>query len=453
MNILHYSLGFPPYRSGGMTKFCMDLIKQQIKDGNDVALLWPGQMGFVKKSMKIKYKGVVNIESFDIKSFEIINPLPVSFDEGIMDFDNFVSAGDRRQYLLFLKINNPDIIHVHTLMGLHKEFLEAAEELGIRRVFTAHDFFPICPKVTMFRQGGICKTALQCTDCYICNTTALDLKKIKLLQSPVYRYIKDFSVIKKIRKQHRDNYLGGRNAEYKGVYVKSPEKFKKLRKYYESMLMLMDIIHYNSTVTRNVYQSFFSSLNGCVISISHSDIGNHKKIKDYKQNIIRMRYLGPQGEAKGYFYLKTVLDKVWNERKDFRLDVHFRPTDMTSYINCNEKYKYSELEKIFDETDVLITPSIWYETFGYTVLEALSYGVPVIITNNVGAKDILIPGAGIVVNNTKNEELYNVFMSLAVDDLKNMNMEIVNRQPIITLQDMSDTIYKKCYQKSKKQVW
>ena len=55
MNILHYSLGFPPYRTGGMTKFCMDLMKQQIKDGDDVALLWPGQMGFLKKSMKVKY--------------------------------------------------------------------------------------------------------------------------------------------------------------------------------------------------------------------------------------------------------------------------------------------------------------------------------------------------------------------------------------------------------------
>ena len=42
MKILHYSLGFPPYRSGGLTKFCMDLMEQQIKDGHEVALLWPG---------------------------------------------------------------------------------------------------------------------------------------------------------------------------------------------------------------------------------------------------------------------------------------------------------------------------------------------------------------------------------------------------------------------------
>ena len=42
MKILHYSLGFPPYRTGGLTKFNYDLMIEQVKEGNDVALLWPG---------------------------------------------------------------------------------------------------------------------------------------------------------------------------------------------------------------------------------------------------------------------------------------------------------------------------------------------------------------------------------------------------------------------------
>ena len=32
MKILHYSLGFPPYRSGGLTKFSMDLMREQIRE-------------------------------------------------------------------------------------------------------------------------------------------------------------------------------------------------------------------------------------------------------------------------------------------------------------------------------------------------------------------------------------------------------------------------------------
>ncbi len=56
---------------------------------------------------------------------------------------------------------------------------------------------------------------------------------------------------------------------------------------------------------------------------------------------------------------------------------------------------------IFEETDVLIMPSVWNETFGFTVLEALSHGVPVIVSKNVGAKDLLEDGRfGMIVEPT-----------------------------------------------------
>ena len=53
MKILHYSLGFPPYRSGGMTTFCIDLMEEQIKNNYQVALLWPGRMSFFSKNIEI----------------------------------------------------------------------------------------------------------------------------------------------------------------------------------------------------------------------------------------------------------------------------------------------------------------------------------------------------------------------------------------------------------------
>ena len=40
MKILHYSLGLPPFRSGGLTKYSMDLINQQAKLGADISLLY-----------------------------------------------------------------------------------------------------------------------------------------------------------------------------------------------------------------------------------------------------------------------------------------------------------------------------------------------------------------------------------------------------------------------------
>ena len=104
MKILHYSLGFPPYRSGGLTKFCMDLMREQIKEGHEVSLLWPGEMSLFTSVVKIK-KG----EGTDgITSYEVINPLPVSYDEGIMSFEAFVIEGKKSVFDEFLKELKPE---------------------------------------------------------------------------------------------------------------------------------------------------------------------------------------------------------------------------------------------------------------------------------------------------------------------------------------------------------
>lgn len=135
MKILHYALGFPPYRSGGLTKLCIDLMVQQAKEGHTVAMLWPGQMGFVNQKVAIKKHKNVRISGQNILSFEVINPLPVPFDEGIADIAAFTKNVEVGAYKRLLNNFQPDVIHVHTLMGLHKSFLVTAKDKKIRLVY------------------------------------------------------------------------------------------------------------------------------------------------------------------------------------------------------------------------------------------------------------------------------------------------------------------------------
>lgn len=445
MRILHYALGFPPYRSGGLTKFCMDLMEQQAKEGHTVGMIWPGEIKFVGKKVAVKKHNDVNLHNQRIQSFEVVNPLPVSYDEGIADFGAFTKDAGRAAYdNLFLEVN-PDVIHIHTLMGLHKSFLQAAKDKGIRLVFTAHDFFPICPKVTLFRHGAICNCVHNCENCGVCNATALGLNKIKILQAPIYRELKESKVVKRIRKQHRDNYLSEATANDAAKPVGTPEDYIALQDYYYSLLKLMDIIHYNSNVTKSVYESAFNLPSNCVLSITHSDIEDNRRVRSYSDDYLRIRYLGPQSGAKGFFLLKKALDELWIEKKDFCLDVHFIPKESAPYIKTHGRYSYDDLEKIFDETDILVAPSIWYETFGFTVLEALSYGVPVIISENVGAKDILVNGAGIIVESNNKDALREILKQITHEKLMCMNEVIVTRQSIMQIGDMSKLIDEHCY--------
>lgn len=447
MNILHYALGFPPYRSGGMTKFNMDLMLCQRKEGHNVALLWPGQMKFINHRVMILDRGKVDIDGKQtyIQSYELINPLPIPFDEGIKSFDNFTENCGWDSYEKVFTSFEPDIIHIHTFMGVHKAFFEVAKARKIRLVFTAHDFFPICPKVTMFRQGKICSSAFSCEECGECNVTALGIIKIKLLQSFLYRKLKDSILVKKVRQRHRNRYLGTADQTIDSHSIGTSNEYKELRNYYYSLIRMMDIIHFNSSVTKEVYDRFFNISSSIIINISHSSIIDHRKIKTFSEKMLRIRYLGPQSDGKGFYILKKALDKLWNKGHNFCLDVHFTPTTIEPYIRIHPRYDYSELEKIFDETDILIVPSIWYETFGFTVIEALSYGVPVIISDTVGAKDILSANSGIIIENIDADKIYFEIKNLTSERLKTMNKVINSEQKIYDIKDVASQITEYCY--------
>ena len=245
---------------------------------------------------EVKDRGYVN----DIRSFEVLNPLPVPYDEGIIEINKFMTNVPEKPYEDFLMAFQPDVIHIHTLMGMHEAFLTSAKKLNIRTVFTAHDFFPVCPKVKLFRNGDICQTAGRCLDCPQCNSSALNLWKITLLQSSTYRNLKDSALVKAMRRNHRSKYFNDEDQQTKVNVTTQPNDYMALRQRYLKMLNLVDCIHYNSTVTKDVYESFIAFQNSMVLPITHANIGDHRRIKAFGKNL-RLTFLGGDGGAKGFF--------------------------------------------------------------------------------------------------------------------------------------------------------
>ena len=395
MNILHYSLGFPPFRRGGMTKYCIDLIEQQLKLGHNVAMLWPGRIkkyGYEIKINKSKDEKINN--DLLCKSYEIINPLPVSLLNGISNFEAFTQSKDESVFYSFFKEKEIEVIHIHTLMGLPKECIDVAKKLNIKLIYTTHDYFGLCPKWGLINKGKICDDDFDCKKCVECNKTALSLNKIKILQSNTYKYIKDSKFISIIRNKYNDNLYEESNNDSSAIFkeeeIEYSKKYKNLRKFYISMLEKIDLIHFNSYNTEKIFNKYFSTMkNGKVISITHGSISDNKKIREYNKKL-NIGYLGPITEHKGFFNLKKVCDEIYKCYKDkFKLHIFAEYTEEVEYIVKHKPYKYSQLEEVMNSIDILIVPSLWNETFGFTVLEALSYGVPVIVSENVGAKDLL----------------------------------------------------------------
>lgn len=66
---------------------------------------------------------------------------------GIEDEDYYIQKRDITALKKLIKDIKPDVVHLHTLMGLPKEFLEYLHTNKIKTVYTTHDFYGLCPKM------------------------------------------------------------------------------------------------------------------------------------------------------------------------------------------------------------------------------------------------------------------------------------------------------------------
>ncbi|WP_434798759.1 glycosyltransferase [Terrisporobacter vanillatitrophus] len=392
MRILHYSLGLPPYRSGGLTKYCTDLMAEQAKSNNKVFLLFPGKINFIKDG-DVKIKFYRNYKK--VKVYELINPLPVPILNGVSNPKLFTKTCDKKVLKNFLETIKIDIVHIHTFMGLYKEFLEVCKELGIKIVFTSHDYFGLCSKVNFIDyQGMICEN-INFEKCAKCNALGDSIKKIKILQSQPYRYIKDKGIIDKLKKHVNLNKNSNSSEESNTGIEKISGKYEYiiLSKYYHSMFDLIDKIFFNSELAKSIYQRYID-IDGLTIPITHSGIKDNRKIKEYNQSkSLKLAYLGPYKEYKGFNFLCDIMGKLQNKGYNEIVLNAYGDTntnlEISNNVKINGRYSYSDLNAIFENTEILIVPSIWNETFGFITLEALSYGVPVLVTNKVGSKDLV----------------------------------------------------------------
>ncbi|WP_415324811.1 glycosyltransferase [Clostridium perfringens] len=435
MKILHYSLGLPPYRSGGLTKYSSDLMIEQVKQGDSVYLLFPGEFRLIKDKVEIKKYRIYN----GIKVYKLLNPLPVPLLKGISSPKNFMKKCDKSIFISFLKKINIDIVHIHTFMGLYKEFLEACKDLNIKIVYTTHDYFGLCTKVNFIdNKGKLCEER-DIEKCLVCNSFGYKLNNIKILQSKSYRFAKNKGLIDKIKntlfllkKKKEFNFMNGKTSDRTLYKYLDSEEYIKLIKYYNDMYKSIDKFLFNSRLTMQIYNTYFKA-KGEIISITHENIKDNRSIKSYSGNKLKLTYLGPFKEYKGFFLMVDVMKELELEGyNNIELNAYGDSTNLSlklKNINVHGKYLYSELKNIFDNTDILIVPSIWNETFGFITIEALSYGVPVLITDKVGSQDLLYSNngkeKGIIVSPSKNkikEEIINLYKNPEILIQLNLNI-------------------------------
>ncbi len=429
-----------------MTQYCIDLMIEQIRAGHEVSLMWPGVIYSQSSHVSIKKRGFHTLSDVAAcKSIEIRNPLPVPLMDGISDPGLFTAPKDKSVFDRYFENNACDILHVHTFMGMPRELVCSARDHGVKVFFTSHDYFPLCPRGNLYHGGINCWYGSDCSDCTECNSKALSFRKMCILQSDIYKTVKDFSLVQKLRKKHNQAmYAEDSYQKSADIMLDHRENYRKLREYYLGILNMCDRILFNSSITLQGYRNNgFSGSNAAVLSISNGAIQNHKTIRQVP-GIVRIGYLNPIVTHKGYNLLRDACDLIWQSGQH-NFEVHyFAAAEERPYARIHSPYQYSELPKVMSSFDLLVTPSTCAETFGFTVLEALSYGVPVIVSEFVGAKDLIENGKNGYVVSADPAALSMRLRELIENPwmINDMNQYIVEQMTIRTMKDHGSEIEK-----------
>lgn len=395
MRILHVVLGLPPFRRGGMSYYVRDLMKAQLRQGHDIQLLYPGRF-------RIR-RGVYILQRVhpEFVVFEIVNPLPVPIPYGIREPRAFMKPANQDVFLEYLKKTSPDIIHVHTIMGIHREFFQAAKTLRIKPVFTTHDYFGLCLKTNFINaQQQLCSTrdSAECGVC--CAGAGVPTGLAYFMQSALYQKIKNCWPMKNIRaykKKTISTPKAIKPSATNAVPAKKIAEYERLYSYYESIFEMIEQFHFNSRQSKEMYECFLD-IQGEIIHLTHEDIKDHRALhfSQSKTGILRIGYIGNVRPYKGITVLIEALHLL-AERGFHTWEAHLYGDDYTEFaksfhgkVVSHGRYERRKLENVFQSMDLLVVPSIWKETFGIVVLEALSYGLPVFVSENVGAKDLLL---------------------------------------------------------------
>lgn len=395
MKVLHYMFGIPPVRVGGLVRYATDLMKQELRIGIDVRLLIPGTIP--KNGRKTTKVRKSKKHYMQIPVCFIDHPLPVPMCNGILDIKSYTEKCDGRVFRSFLQEFRPDLIHIHTFMGLHREFLKEAQKMGIPVLFTTHDYFGICPAAVMLRQGHLCEDK-RWENCAACCVHAFSKSRLRLEQSEIYRFVRKYDwIVTLFKKVNNQIHFGRKNLRGDSAEIQKPD-YAALRKYYASMFSMVSWFHFNSTLSEKIYKSRLEAIEGSVVNISHSGIADRRRSYIYRKEL-RLGYFGSWTVHKGFFLLLEVCGNLYEEGCT-NLELHlYSDTEARKevFVRNHPGFRTEQLDRIFCEIDVLVVPSIWPETFGLVVLEAVSYGVPVIISEYTGAKDIL-PGEAMPMN-------------------------------------------------------
>ena len=311
-----------------------------------------------------------------------------------LNFRNDAMAQRAREYMREVE---PDIVHAMHLQGLSASVVPVFKEFGVPVVFTAADFWTVCPVVDLRRHDGVLCSGPELAHCVRCIASRNSDPRLKTavdrVPDTVLRTAGALSRTPLSRLHHSLRQVG--DVRERPMYIREQIEF-------------VDHVIAYTGLARDLLAS--NDIGAGKIEVSHYGIDTSAirdtsgERRDPSTTLLRVGFIGTLGPHKGCDVLIRAFRTLPPEL-DATLTIH---GDLESYKTFAEElrrlagddgritfagaFSREQVGYVLSALDVLVVPSRWYENAPGVIYEAFAAGVPVVATNLGGISEFVRHG-------------------------------------------------------------
>lgn len=380
MNIVLVSPHFPPRHIGGVEHYVKRLADDLRRDGHIAHVICVESTDRPQHGVEVEHDESLGYPVHRLHLSSDLFEAPISFTYDIPVIEPIVAD--------ILRASEADVMHLHSGYLLGGSVLKAAREIHVPVVVTLHDFWFICPLITMIHPGGTpCSGPESSAKCAWCLST---LKR---------------------RYRMPDQWTRGRVSRLVAHAANSrstsriAQGFAKTRRVQErhrvlgQMLSRADLILSPSNFVRD--RVVETGIDATQISISRYGI-DVRGVSRPEQRVggpLRVGYLGQLAPHKGVHLLIEAARQLTH---DISVTIFGDPVPHPGYvtrlrraagtdprINFAGPYRHENVYEVLSRLDVIVVPSTWYENSPFVIQEAQAAHVPVIASRLGGMRELV----------------------------------------------------------------
>ncbi len=305
-----------------------------------------------------------------------------------LNYENEVMAERAREYAQEI---GPDVIHAMHLQGLSAGALPVFEETGAPVVFTAADFWTVCPVVDLYRHDGVLCRGPEVAHCIRCIASRNPDSRLKARVAP----LPDAAI--------RAAGLLSRTPLPRFVGpLRQVGDVRERAGYIREKMECADRIIVYTRLARDLLLSNGVGAGKIEILPYGIDTTDIPVVPEREIPPLRVGFVGTLAPHKGC----DLLIQAFRQSPDLEatLTIHGSSRGYEEYaeelsglakgdgrITFSGPFRREELGRVLSEMDVLAVPSRWYENAPGVIFEAFAAKLPVIAADLGGMSEFVKP--------------------------------------------------------------